>query len=94
MSPSDPWATAGDLHALASQVTGLEDFGPDDYSDGLAELIASLERDADLTPRGRKVMRAMLRGALAARLDEVAKEIAGLGRRGLAVPTGSVTRSP
>ena len=68
MSPSDPWATAGDLHALASQVTGLEDFGPDDYSDGLAELISSLERDADLTARGRKVMRAMLRGALAARL--------------------------
>jgi hypothetical protein len=63
-----PWATAGDLHALASQVTGLEDFGPDDYSDGLAELISSLERDADLTARGRKVMRAMLRGALAARL--------------------------
>jgi Sulfotransferase family len=63
-----PWATAGDLHALASQVTGLEDFGPDDYSDGLAELISSLDRDADLTARGRTVMRAMLRGALAARL--------------------------
>ncbi len=68
MRPSDPWATASELHALASQVTGLEDFGPDDYSDGLAELISSLERDADLTARGRKVMRAMVRGALAARL--------------------------
>jgi hypothetical protein len=68
LRPSDPWATATELHALASQVTGLEDFGPDDYSDGLAELISSLERDADLTARGRKVMRAMLRGALAARL--------------------------
>ncbi len=68
MTPSDPWATAGELHALASQVTGLEDFGPDDYSDGLTELISSLERDADLTARGRTVMRAMLRGALAARL--------------------------
>src|SRR5438552_331297 len=66
--PLGPWAAADELHALASQVTGLTDFGPDDYSDGLAELIAALERDADLTPRGRKVMRAMLRGALAARL--------------------------
>jgi len=68
LSPCDPWVTAGELHAAASQVTGLDDFGPDDYGDGLAELIASYERDADLTPRGRKVARAMLRGALAARL--------------------------
>ena len=67
MRPGD-WVTAEELHALASQVTGLADFGPDDYADGLAVLLASLERDADLTPRGRKVMRAMLRGALAARL--------------------------
>ena len=62
------WVTAEELHAAASQVTGLDDFGPDDYGDGLAELIASYERDADLTPRGQKVARAMLRGALAARL--------------------------
>ena len=65
---SEPLATADELHALASQVTGLSDFGPDDYTDGLEVLLGSLERDADLTPRGRKVMRAMLRGALAARL--------------------------
>ncbi len=68
MSPLTPWVTAEELHAAASQVTGLADFGPDDYADGLAELISSYERDADLTPRGRKVARAMLRGALAARL--------------------------
>jgi len=60
--------TAEDLHAEAAQATGLADFGPDDYTDGLAVLLASLDRDADLTPRGRKVMRAMLRGALTARL--------------------------
>ena len=65
---SEPLATANELHALASQVTGLSDFGPDDYTDGLEVLLGSLERDADLTARGRKVMRAMLRGALAARL--------------------------
>jgi len=68
LKPSSPWVTAEELHAAASQVTGLEDFGPHDYGDGLAELIASYERDADLTPRGEKVARAMLRGALAARL--------------------------
>jgi len=68
LKPSRPWVTAEELHAAASQVTGLEDFGPHDYGDGLAELIASYERDADLTPRGEKVARAMLRGALAARL--------------------------
>ena len=67
MSPGD-WVTAEELYVAASQVTGLDDFGPDDYTDGLAELISSYERDADLTPRGRKVARAMLRGALAARL--------------------------
>jgi hypothetical protein len=65
---TEPLATADELHALASQVTGLSDVGPDDYADGLEVLLGSLERDADLTARGRKVMRAMLRGALAARL--------------------------
>jgi hypothetical protein len=68
LRPSDPWVTAGELHAAASQVTALDDFGPDDYTDGLEVLLGSLERDADLTARGRKVMRAMVRGALAARL--------------------------
>ncbi len=63
-----PFATVGELHAAASEVTGLADFGPDDYSDGLAVLVSSCARDADLTPRGGRVMRAMLRGALAARL--------------------------
>jgi len=62
------WVTAEELHALASEVTGLTDFGPDDYTDGLAVLLESCDRDAGLTPQGRKVMRAMLRGALAARL--------------------------
>ncbi len=65
---NDSVGTAAELHGLASKVTGLEDFGPDDYTDGLAVLLESLDRDAGLTARGRKVMRAMLRGALAARL--------------------------
>ena len=57
-----------DLHASASKITGLADFGPDDYTDGLAVLLSSCADEAGLTPLGRKVMRSMLRGALAARL--------------------------
>ena len=60
--------TAADLHASASRVTGLADFGPDDYTDGLEVLLESYARDAALTPLGAKVTRAMLRGALVARL--------------------------
>jgi len=71
LSPAGPVSTVGsieDLHAAASKVTGLTDFGPDDYTDGLAVLLESCGRDAGLTPAGGKAMRAMLRGALAARL--------------------------
>jgi hypothetical protein len=64
----DNVGTVDDLHASATRITGLTDFGDDDYSDGLAVLLASYESDADLTPAGRRVARAGLRGALAARL--------------------------
>jgi hypothetical protein len=66
--PRDTVGTVEDLHASASKITGLTDFGPDDYTDGLAVLLESYARDADLTPLGRKVKRAFLRGALVARL--------------------------
>ena len=52
----------------ASRITGLTDFGPDDYTDGLEVLLESYARDADLTPLGRKMSRGMLRGALTSRL--------------------------
>jgi Sulfotransferase family len=68
MAESTSVGTLDDLHVSASRLTGLTDFGPDDYRDGLAVLLESLEREAELTPVGRKVMRAFLRGALAARL--------------------------
>ncbi len=64
----DNVGTVADLHASASRMTGLTDFGPDDYTDGLAVLLESYERDADLTPLGRKMSRGMLRGALTSRL--------------------------
>ena len=66
--PAGPVGTVADLHASASKITGLADFGPDDYTDGLAVLLSSCADEAGLTPLGQKVMRSMLRGALAARL--------------------------
>jgi hypothetical protein len=60
--------TVAELHAKASALTGLPDFGADDYSDGLAVLLESFERDAGLTELGEKAARALLRGALVARL--------------------------
>jgi hypothetical protein len=64
----DGIGTAQDLYAAATQITGLEDFGADDYRDGLAVLLESCARDAGLTELGTKVFRAFLRGALVARL--------------------------
>ena len=67
-SERDSVGTVEDLHASATRVTGLADFGTDDYRDGLAVLLGSYARDAGLTPLGRKVKRSFLRGALVARL--------------------------
>jgi Ni/Co efflux regulator RcnB len=67
-SERDSVGTVEDLHASATKVTGLADFGTDDYRDGLAVLLGSYARDAGLTPLGRKVKRSFLRGALVARL--------------------------
>jgi Sulfotransferase family len=64
----DSVGTAADLHASAARITGLADFGADDYRDGLAVLLESYARDADLTPLGIRVKRAFLRSALVARL--------------------------
>ena len=64
----DNVGTVRDLHHSASRLTGLTDFGDDDYTDGLAVILESYERDAGLTSLGRRVARAGLRGALAARL--------------------------
>ncbi|TDB98838.1 sulfotransferase [Actinomadura sp. 7K534] len=63
----DTVGTVEDLHASASRITGLDDFGEDDYLDGLKVLLESYAEDAGLTPLGNKAQRAMLRGALAAR---------------------------
>jgi hypothetical protein len=44
--------TVGDLHASAARRTGLDDFGADEYADGLAVLLESYARDEELTPLG------------------------------------------
>jgi len=64
----DQVGTVEDLHASATRLTGLAEFGSDAYRDGLAVLLDSYARDAGLTPLGRKLKRVFLRGALVARL--------------------------
>ncbi len=64
----DTVGTVDDLHQSATRFSGLDDFGDDDHREGLAVLLDSYGRDADLTPLGKKVHRALLRGALIARL--------------------------
>jgi Sulfotransferase family len=62
--------TVDDLHASASKVIGLDDFGADDdnYREALGVLLDSYQREADFTPLGSKMSRFFLRGALVARL--------------------------
>jgi Sulfotransferase family len=64
----DSVGTVEDLHTSATRLTGLDDFGGDEYLDGLRVLLRSYAEDAGLTPEGNKAKRAFLRGALVARL--------------------------
>ena len=64
--------TVEDLHASAVRRTGLTEFGADDYTDGLAALLDSCAAEAGFTPLGAKAQRALLRGALTARLGSEA----------------------
>jgi hypothetical protein len=68
----NPVGTIADLHASAVRRTGLTDFGADDYTDGLAVLLDSCASEAGLTQFGAKAQRAVLRGALMARLSSEA----------------------
>jgi hypothetical protein len=64
----DSVGTVDDLHASATKLTGLTDFGGDEYREGLAALLMSYAEDEALTELGRRVKRSELRGALVARL--------------------------
>jgi hypothetical protein len=69
----DDVGTVEDLHASATRLTGLTDYGPPDYLEGLQVLLDSYHAEARLTPLGNKTKRALLRGALVARsLSEAA----------------------
>ncbi|WAC92156.1 sulfotransferase family protein [Mycobacterium sp. Aquia_213] len=62
--------TVEDMHASATKLVGLDDFGVDDdnYREALGVLLESYRRDANLTSLGSKMNRFFLRGALVARL--------------------------
>ena len=62
--------TVEELHASATKLTGLDDFGADDdnYREALQVLLDSYQREANLTVLGSKMNRFFLRGALVARL--------------------------
>ena len=62
--------TVDDLHASATKLVGLDDFGVDDdnYREALGVLLDSYQREAGLTALGSKMNRFFLRGALVARL--------------------------
>lgn len=68
MSERTTVGTVEDLHASATRLTGLTDFGVDDYTEALGVLLDSYHVDEQLTPLGSKVSRVFLRGALVARL--------------------------
>src|SRR6476646_1049499 len=47
--------TVEDLHASATKITGITDFGDPGYQEGLQVLLDSFAHDADLTPLGSRV---------------------------------------
>ena len=64
----DSVGTFDELHTAASRMTGLEDFGPDEYHEPLRVLLQSFADEAGLTGAGHAMQRSFVKGALAARL--------------------------
>jgi hypothetical protein len=60
--------TFEDLHEAASRATGLDDFGGDEYHEGLRILLDDYATEAGLTGVGNYMQRSFVRGALVARL--------------------------
>lgn len=60
--------TVEDLHASATRLTGLDDFGGDDHLAGMQKLLSAYGRESELTPAGSKATRQLLRSALVSRL--------------------------
>src|SRR3954465_12258824 len=68
MRERDSVGTFDDLHAAATRMTGLDDFGTDEYHEPLRVLLDSFLSSAGLTGVGNTMERSFVRGALAARL--------------------------
>jgi hypothetical protein len=64
----DSIGTYDDLHASASKVVGLDDFGDPIYEEGLRLLLDDYATTAGLTGEGNYLQRTFLRGALVGRL--------------------------
>lgn len=58
-----------ELQATARRLTGLDDFGPDDWREGFQLLVEGLERDAELTFVGRVLARQEVLRSLVNRLQ-------------------------
>ncbi len=57
-----------ELHATASRMTGLRDFGATDYRRGLAQLLRALDSDCEFSATGRQFAYGTVLGTLTARL--------------------------
>lgn len=68
MRERDSVGTFDDLHEAATRMTGLSDFGGDEYHQALRLLVDGFTHEAGLTGVGNTQHRSFLRGALAARL--------------------------
>jgi hypothetical protein len=66
-----PTLRADDVIAEAREETGLEDFGPDTYRDGLVHLCESIEAEAQLNDVGDVAVRSTIVTSLANRLKVV-----------------------
>ncbi|HLN75750.1 MAG TPA: sulfotransferase [Nocardioidaceae bacterium] len=68
MRERDSVGTFEDLHEAATRATGLDDFGGDEYHEGLRILLDDYAQEAGLTGVGNYMQRSFVRGALIARL--------------------------
>jgi hypothetical protein len=69
VSAPDRFATAGHrFHETARSLTGLDDFGSDDYREGLDVLLRAMDSDVNFTPVGRDFGAGTIIATLCARL--------------------------
>ncbi len=68
MRERDSVGTLADIEAAAGRLTGLDDFGGDEYAEGLRILLDDYATAAGLTGLGNTMQRAQVKSALVARL--------------------------